>query len=301
MKIKIAAAVILFLFITYPCRAGKREKRPAIFGIVKTERTVCRRGPSINSGVIRNYYFGTPLKLVHKKEEKVSVRGTGGYWYQESRTKGWVFDGDMLVRVLDESEIFHFDLERIRCEHICGGNSCFYAFHPYILGDMYIATCYMNDYSFEGDLEFGIIVGDCKVTEDAIEFKEPWLMAGYDTQARYVKNILSVNFETKRWLLHFNKLFMKRHDREGTFYVSDGDSYKVEGKTRAALRTKCAGIVPDRRGVCAEGNGMWVDVNVLKPVTLRRLQNYFPLITNNPCVKQLNSYVDEGTHYLMKP
>jgi len=56
MKVKIIIAALFFLVISHPCRAQKLEKRPAIFGIVKTERLACRREPSINAGVIRNYY-----------------------------------------------------------------------------------------------------------------------------------------------------------------------------------------------------------------------------------------------------
>ncbi len=268
MKSKIIIPVLLAAMLIIPdCSCKKSTDLPAL-GIIRVSKLACRKEPSVKSDVIKYYHFGTPLKLVKKSSTGDSVDGINEYWYQDHSTGGWIFGGYMLLTGFDESRIFRFDPERIRCNVICGGMSCFNEFQPYLVGNRYIATYYMNDYPEKGQPEFGIICGEYEMSDNAIGFKKVDLLAGYDGDGNFIKDIMTQKFETKEYLLNnFSSRYTRYKDSEGVYYMA---SESPQIKSRKQFRDRC--------GDSSNRDEIWIDSYELKPVTFSELQGIFPLI-----------------------
>jgi len=236
-------------------------------GIVTGSKLACRKEPNIKSEIINYYEFGTPIKLI-EKSNKVVVNNINNFWYKDDKSKGWLFGGYLIITNYNEKEIFIFENERIRCNVGCGGISCFNIFNPYIVGEYYIATHFLNDYPQGNSPQFGIIIGKYSLKDEQIIFEKPIKIAGYDSNAKYIENLNSQNYDIKDYLLkEFHREYSRNSDTEGVFYY---DKKIKDNKFRINNRNKCK-----NKNINEE---IWIDVFVLKKLSLKDLQKIFPLI-----------------------
>ena len=241
---------------------------PPCIGIVTASKLSCRQAPRVDAPVIKYFSFGTPLDLIEKSYVKSEIDGVKGSWYREKATKGWVFGGYLLTTAHNTEKIARFELERIRCNVVCGGLSCFAEFNPLLVGDYYVAAVFLNDYPQDNEPETGIIIGRYEVTGKTIKFMNPVKVAGYDGRARYIDDILSRNFDTKEWITkEFERMYIKSNDGEGTFYCDEGGK-KID---RKELRNNCQDKTYSEE--------IWADVYTWRKVPLDVLQKSFPLVS----------------------
>jgi len=259
--------IIIFLLIFVAAGCGQKEMDPPCIGIVSASKLSCRQAPRMDAPVIKYFYFGTPLDLIQKSETKSEIDGVKGSWYREKSTKGWVFGGYLLTTAHNAEKIARFEMERIRCNVVCGGLSCFAEFNPLLAGDYYIAEVFLNDYPQDNEPESGIVIGRYAVTGKTIKFMNPVKVAGYDGRGRYIDDILSRNFDAKEWITNkFERLYVKSADGDGTFYCDEGGK-KID---RKELRNKCQDKTYSEE--------IWADVYTWRKVPLEALQKSFPLV-----------------------
>ncbi len=261
MKTTILTIIILFLtlFSVMACNVTGNH-----YGIVSASKLAVRKDQNKESELIKYYDFGTPVVIINKGE-KDTIGGITDYWYQDESTNGWLFGGYLLLTDSD-GKVAKFTNERIKCHWPCGGNSCFFEFEAYLVGDYYISRYFLNDYPIDSNLDYGIIIGKYIQNEETILFEKPLNIAGYDTNAKYVENLSSLKYGTKEYLEDEFKLqYYKNRDDEGEYY-----SYQKEKDPfyRKYNREKCKnGTEP-----------IWIDVVKIQEMSINDMQNEFPLI-----------------------
>ncbi len=270
MQYRITCAILFIMLMNVAgcLSTDKPESSPQYLGIVKVSKLASRKDASVNSELIRYYSFGTPLKLIARSSARAVVNGIEDYWYRDEATMGWLFGGYMLLSGYEESKIFRFEIESIRCNEICGGMSCFFEFQPYLVGSRYIATFYLNDYPEGNAPQFGIIIGDYELTENTIKFSNARFLAGYDDKANYINDIMSKDFDTKEYLFKgLEREYNRYTDEEGAYYIYSGTE---NNQNRAKLRAKCRDA--------ANTEEVWAVFYQLKAMTINEMQSYFPLV-----------------------
>lgn len=189
-------------------------------GIVTASKLICRKEPTINSEKVGLYNFSNPVMLIDKTIDKAVVNGIEDYWHQDKETKGWLFGGYLLITKTAESSFRKMKAERIWCNVICGGFSCFYNFEPYIVGDYFIAYVYLNDYPQENEPFAGIIIGDFKKSDNELIFNNVIKIGGYYENGEWIDDV-SRNSDSYNMFKAYDKKFVKVNDEEGEYFVSE--------------------------------------------------------------------------------
>jgi len=240
--------------------------KPETFGIgiVTGSSLNCREKPSLKSKIIKSYSFGTPLILTKKSNNTTRINKKEFYWYQVSENKGWVYGKYLLKTPHNKDSFKAFNLERIRCNYVCGGFSCFATFSPYFINDYYIVTTSLNDYPESKIPHFGIIIGKYTKTSNKILFGPAIHFVAYDSDGNYVVNPMSKSFEDKKNIKNFSRIFYKKKDSDGNFYHFD----KTKNIDRIKLRNDCKNTKKQ----------IWEDILTIKNIPFKVMMKKFPLI-----------------------
>ncbi len=263
----ITIAAFIALAASIPsCRIGD-ETMPRMF-VVTASELACRKSPAVSAPIIRFFPFGYPLLVTERSVEKTRIDGVEARWYREKQTGGWVFGG-YLMDAGAGGPTGTFDSQRIRCNVICGGLSCFYDFTAIIAGDCYVAEVFLEDYPMEkGVPATGLAVGKCTVGKDRVSFGNALKIVGYDMAGSYLPNVERLAFSSKDWIMNrFAQTYEKRSDPEGEYYLASGSRPMPP---RKVLRDKCA----SKSG----GEEIWLDIKVFTKAPLSEIQKAFPLV-----------------------
>lgn len=261
----LAAIIVIIILFTACSRKGGDNNRD--IGIVKASKLALRELPSLESKIIRYYDFGTPVEIDAVSENKDKISGIEEHWYRDKKNGGWLFGGFLIRTDYNIEKTGHFRSEMIRCNVICGGNSCFFQFSPYIINEYYVASVYMYDYPENGEPEEGIIIGRCKVDGNKIIFYNAEEIIALYGDGKSDRDILNEDFDTKYFFKKdFRAVYKKHKDEEGDFFTHE-NSDPLE--SRLQLREKCK----DAKMT----DEIWVEVNTFINLTVEEIQKRFPL------------------------
>jgi len=261
-----AAAIIIIIILFTACsRKGADNNRD--LGIVKASKLALRELPSLESKIIRYYDFGTPVEIDAVSENKDKISGIEEHWYRDKKSGGWLFGGFLIRTYYKKEKTGHFRSEMIRCNVICGGNSCFFQFAPYIINDYYVASVYMYDYAENSEPEEGVIIGRCRVEGNKITFYSAEEITALYPNGKTDRDILNKDFDTKYFFKEdFKAVYRKHKDEEGEFFTHE-NSDPLE--SRPHLREKCK----DEK----MKDEIWVEANTFINLTVEEIQKRFPL------------------------
>ncbi len=263
--LKYVSLLIIIIFLITGCsRKGGDNSIEA--GIVKASKLALRELPNLDSKIIKYYGFGTSVEIDAVSENKDKISGIEEYWYREKKSGGWLFGGFLIRTDYNKEKTGHFKSEMIRCNVVCGGNSCFFQFSPYIINDYYIAPVYMYDYPETGEPERGIIIGRCKVDGNKITFYNAEEIIAFYGDGKVDRDVLNKDFDTKYFFKKdFKSVYKKHKDEEGDFFTHE-NSDPIE--SRLLFREKCK----DEKMT----DEIWVEASVFLPLTLEEIHKRFP-------------------------
>ncbi len=220
-------------------RRIKNSKIQKEIAIVSCKEAVFREKPDINSPIIESdtYRFASPFIIIGKSDRKSKINGIEEYWYQCRSNRGWIFGGDIL-RTKFEPFIKNFKTETIYSKNIVGGgNSFLYQFSPIVIGDIFIAYIYHNDYpelyieshingensiNREDIPENGLIIGKFSEEKGFYKFSNVLKIAGYSNNGQWIEDPSKFS-ETYGTFINFNLTIAPYFDQEGLYFITSNE------------------------------------------------------------------------------
>ncbi|HOF34436.1 MAG TPA: hypothetical protein PK624_11000 [Spirochaetota bacterium] len=203
------------------------------FAIVSCKEPVFREKPDIKSAVLESgsFLFGQNFVVISKSGKKSKINGVEEYWYQCRSNKGWIFGGD-IIRTKFEPFIKNFNTEIILKNIIAGGgNDFFYTFSPIVIGDIFIAYIYHNEYlpspsdDNKDDIPAnGLMIGKFSEEKGFFKFSKVIKIAGYSINGEWI-NDPSKFSESYSSFKNFNCRYASYSDEEGVYFQKLDEKY----------------------------------------------------------------------------
>ena len=225
--------ILLFFLVGFK---GINERKWV--GIILASNLNCRKSPNIGSKILASYHFGTPILLINKTKYKTKIGKFNNYWYQDSKSKGWLYAGYLTIIKYNPKKIGNILVEMIRCNMVGGGLSFFYTFKPILINGYFISSVPLTDYPIQDNSPtFGVVIGKYKDIPGKLIFYKHLFCGAYDSKRRWINNTKLVKQAFEQNKNYFLKTLNKRKDQDGYFYIVSTE--KMKSLSRKNLRTKC--------------------------------------------------------------
>jgi hypothetical protein len=202
-----------------PCIIFAKSYDANKYGIVIASTVNGRLDHSINSKVVTNFSFGSPIEIISKSNDKVIINGKEDYWYQEKISKSWVFGGYIILSQNTTDNIVLLKTNTIsRNPEIDGivldpNYKSKQSFSGYILfNEYYITTSLVNLYpQNDNDDFYSVTIGRNMVEGDKIIFKELYKeIYNYEGKWKYLSPIFTSDI-----------ILYRMKDQSFTYYVNE--------------------------------------------------------------------------------
>lgn len=224
------------------CAKKSVDPKDVNFAIVTASKLTGRQAPQRSASALTVYSFGDIVDIGAASPKAETIDGISAHWFRDAKSGAWLFGGYLITGTRQAKSPRALTVERVRCNFVCGGLSCFHTFSAKLAGEYYVAPVALADYcvGMPNEKEIpctGTVIGTYRLTQEGIEFNRPEKIAAFDEAGTWIANEEKTKAAAQYLLSKSVYIALqKQRDASGEYYLYQG----AKNVSRIETRKLCA-------------------------------------------------------------